>query len=76
MKAELSIILNVNEAAFDAFPMSEAVHIMEGAGVMQKYAEVVGEAKNSQTPYTRSFDLRDTDGNIVGQFTLQISEAE
>ena len=76
MKAELRIKLNVDNAAFEDFPMSEVVHIVDDAGAMQKYANIVGEAKNNPCPSTRSFDLQDSNGNTVGQYTIQISEVD
>ncbi len=77
MEAELRIKLNVDNAAFEDNGVDVEIHrIMEDALVVAMFAATAGEIVDNPCLYTRSFDLQDSNGNTVGQYTIQISEVD
>ena len=77
MKAELRIKLNVDNAAFEDNGVDTEIHIiLEGASVVERFARTAREVAFHPCPYTRSWDLQDSNGNTVGQYTIQISEGD
>ena len=73
MKAQLAITLSTNDAAIHDDARGEVGNIFSQYDIEHKFANLVERATHSDLQEQRSFDVKDTNGNTVGQYKLSLT---
>jgi hypothetical protein len=72
MKAILKVQIDLGNSAFEDNE-SECTRIVNDSMAMQHYQEAADRAREG-FPESRSYDLRDVNGNVCGQYTISLVE--